>query len=91
MPVEKDGDMCYILYVWIGSRSSEELMNASIEIGKEAFDVRRFTVFVKYACFMLKAATRKQTIDFFIGSIVLCKYNLLLKDCTYWGTPAFKN
>merc|ERR1712176_371738 len=30
--------MCYILYVWIGSRSSEELMNASVEIGKEAFD-----------------------------------------------------
>ncbi|XP_063682429.1 protein flightless-1 homolog isoform X2 [Bolinopsis microptera] len=38
VPAEKDGEMCFILYVWIGSRSSEELMNASIEIGKEAFD-----------------------------------------------------
>ena len=40
VPAEKDGEMCFILYVWIGSKSSEELMNASIEIGKEAFDVR---------------------------------------------------
>ena len=39
VPVQSEGVASSILYVWVGSKSTEELMNAAVEIGSESFEV----------------------------------------------------
>jgi len=38
VPVQSEGVDSCILYVWVGSKSTEELMNAAVEIGSESFE-----------------------------------------------------